>query len=387
MHRTIAILGSTGSIGENAIWVARVLADDIDVYGVAAGSRWQRLADQAGEFGCREAVIADAAHLDDLNSALPRQCRARSGVEGMVDMVTAPDVDMVLCAITGTAGLRPVLAAIQAGKDIALASKEVLVMAGELVMREVAARGVRILPVDSEHSAIFQCLEGQRRHQLRRLILTASGGPFRESPADALQHVTYQHALAHPTWNMGPKITIDSATLMNKALEVIEARWLFDVQPDQIDVLIHPQSVVHSMIELADSSILAQLGTPDMRLPIQAALLYPERRDTGLPRCDFTTISKLEFGTPDNDRFPALLLAHRALATGGTMPAVLNAANEVAVERFAAGQIAFPDIWCIVECVMQRHTPAAQDSLDSILDADAWARREARAVQPDSRPS
>ncbi len=382
MHRTIAILGSTGSIGENTMWVANALADDIEVYGVAAGRRWKRLAEQVRQFNCRHAVIADAECIDQLRQAVPSSCTTGCGIEGMIEMVTAPDVEMVLCAITGTAGLRPVLAAIAAGKDIALASKEVLVMAGDLVMREAAEHGVRILPVDSEHSAIFQCLEGQRKDDLQRLILTASGGPFRELPADALHGVTYDDALAHPTWDMGPKITIDSASLMNKALEVIEARWLFGVEPSQIDVLIHPQSVIHSMIELTDSSILAQLGTPDMRLPIQVALLYPERRNTGLSRCDFATLAKLEFATPDHDRFPSLRFARRALEKGGTMPAVLNAANEVAVERFAAADITFPDIWRIVETVMDRHTPGTQDELSTILDADAWARQEARAVRP-----
>ncbi len=377
VKRNIVILGSTGSIGENACWLADRLRDDLQVVGLAAGGRWERLAEQARLFGCRQVAIADAAAAPLLAAAVPANCRVTSGTDSLVEMVTAPDVDVVLCAITGTGGLIPVLEAIRAGKDIALASKEVLVMAGELVMAEVERCGVRMLPVDSEHSALFQCLEGRQSHEVARLILTASGGPFRQRTAAEMQAVTYAEALAHPTWDMGPKITVDSATMMNKALELIEACRLFNVPPGAVEVVIHPQSVVHSMVEFADGSIIAQLGSPDMRLPIQYALLYPEHRDTGLPRCDLTMLSRLDFDRPDEKRFPALRLAREALAAGGTLPAVLNAANEVAVELFRHGNLAFPGIWQLVEGVMRKHTVMLEQDLAVILEADAWARRTA----------
>ena len=272
------------------------------------------------------------------------------------------------------------LAAIRAGKTIALASKEVLVMAGEQVMAEARRSGVRILPVDSEHSAVFQCLEGHRIADVKRLILTASGGPFRRTPAADLARVTPELALAHPTWNMGAKITIDSATLMNKGLEVIEAHWLFGVAPDRIDVVIHPQSIVHSMVEFNDGSILAQLGNPDMRLPIQYALTYPERRSSLIPGMDFSIARSLEFEPPDDARFPALRLARQALEAGGTAPAVFNAANEVAVARFLSRAIPFPGIWQTVEAVLARHASVPHPSLETILAADAWAREMAAQV-------
>ena len=392
MSRTIVILGSTGSIGENAVRVAKHLGNRIRVSGLAAGRRWQRLAQQAHELDARHVVVADPGDLEPLQQLLPEGCRAATGSQALCDLVTRPEVDTVLCAIVGTAGFEPVLAAIRAGKDIALASKEVLVMAGPAVMAEASRCGVRILPVDSEHSAIFQCLEAERlksRHGsssnaevVRRLVLTASGGPFRRSSIQELERVTPEHALAHPTWNMGRKVTIDSATLMNKGLELIEARWLFDLPPERIDVWIHPQSIVHSMVEFVDGAVLAQLSVPDMRLPIQYALTWPERWEGLTPPLDIGRLRTLEFEEPDHTRFPALLLARRALAEGGTMPAVLNAANEAAVDRFCDGSLSFTGIPRLVESVMARHDPLASPDLGQIREADAWAREEARRLTP-----
>lgn len=374
----IVILGSTGSIGESAFWVAQQLSDRLKILGLAAGRRWQRLAQQGRALGCRHLAIAEPGAFQDLRASTDGDVKVTVDPDHILDMVTASDVDMVLCAITGTAGLQPVLAAIKAGKDIALASKEILVMAGDLVTAEVERHGVRMIPVDSEHSAIFQCLEGARIDSVRRLILTASGGPFRETPSADLAWVTPEQALDHPTWNMGPKITIDSATLFNKALEIIEAHSLFGVEADQIDVLVHPQSVIHSIVEFIDGSMLAQLGLPDMKLPIQYALLYPERVDTGLTRCDLASLASLTFVNPRHDDFPALRLAGAALRTGGTMPTVLNAANEVAVEAFRNGELGFKDIGRVVEGAMVRHRPLRQSNLEEVLAADAWARAKAR---------
>jgi 1-deoxy-D-xylulose-5-phosphate reductoisomerase len=293
-------------------------------------------------------------------------------------------VDMVLVAIVGTAGLRPALAAIEAGKDLAVASKEILVMAGEIVMREARDKDVHVLPVDSEHNAIFQCLDG-RTSEIRRIILTASGGPFRERPAKDLVDVTLEQALKHPTWNMGPKITIDSATLFNKGLEMIEAHWLFGVEMNRVEVVIHPQSIVHSMVEFADGSTLAQLSYSDMCFPIQYAVTWPERVPNTLPPLDFSKVSKLEFFTPRYADFPALGLARRAGETGGTMPAVMNAANEIAVASFLDREVSFPRIWQIVERVMDRHARVAHPDLDAILAADRWARAEAKKLATDSQ--
>jgi 1-deoxy-D-xylulose-5-phosphate reductoisomerase len=286
------------------------------------------------------------------------------------------NADMVLVAIVGTGGLRPALAAIEAGKDLAVASKEILVMAGEIVMREAHENGVRVLPVDSEHNAIFQCLDG-RSSEVRRIILTASGGPFRETSRKDFDSITPEQALKHPTWNMGPKITIDSATLFNKGLEMIEARWLFRVEMKQVEVVIHPQSIVHSMVEFADGSTLAQLSYSDMCFPIQYAVTWPDRVPNTLPPLDFSKLSKLEFFTPRYADFPALNLARRAGDIGGTLPAVMNAANEVAVAEFLDRQVSFPSIWKIVEEVMHRHDSVAHPDLDAILRADQWARTEA----------
>jgi 1-deoxy-D-xylulose-5-phosphate reductoisomerase len=289
------------------------------------------------------------------------------------------DADMVLIAIVGTGGLRPALAAIEAGKDLAVASKEILVMAGEIVMREAREKGVHVLPVDSEHNAIFQCLDG-RASDVRRIILTASGGPFRETAAKDFESITVEQALKHPTWNMGPKITIDSATLFNKGLEMIEAHWLFGVEMKRVEVVIHPQSIVHSMVEFADGSTLAQLSYSDMCFPIQYAVTWPERVPNSLPPLDFGKLSKLEFAKPRYDDFPALNLAREAGETGGTLPAVLNAANEIAVAAFLDRNVRFPRIWQMVEGVMNRHSTVAHPDLDEILRADQWAREEARGL-------
>ncbi len=380
MKKKIVILGSTGSIGRNAVWVARNLGDGLHVAGISGYRNLKLVAEQAAELRCEWAWAPDPAAARELRTMLPSGCRAVHGREGMLQMVTAPGVDMVLCSIVGTGGLEPVLAAIRAGKNIALASKEILVMAGELVMAEAKRCGVRILPVDSEHSAIFQCLEGQRREAVRRICLTASGGPFRRTPAAGLEAITASEALAHPTWEMGPKVTIDSATLMNKGLELMEARWLFDVLPAQLEVVVHPQSVIHSMVEFVDGSVLAQLGRPDMRLPIQYALTWPERHALPLEPLDFVKLGRLEFEAPDTARFPALGLARRAMEGGGTLPAVLNAANETAVERFMKGNIRFTAIPKLVERVMERHENQQQPGLEPILAADAWARHEAAAL-------
>jgi len=300
-----------------------------------------------------------------------------TGEKGLVELATMPEADIVLIAIVGTAGLEPALAAIRAGKDLAVASKEILVMAGELVMSEARKHGVKVLPVDSEHSAIFQCLEGRHPADVKRLILTASGGPFRQTPREQFPDITVAQALKHPSWTMGQKITIDSATLFNKGLEMIEARWLFDIEIDRVDVVVHPQSIVHSIVEFQDGSMLAQLSAPDMRHPIQYALVGPKRLPNSMPPTDLAKIGMLTFENPDQNKFPSLRLAHLAGRVGGTLPAVFNAANEVAVERFVTGQIRFTDIFTTVEKTMTAHCPVSQPPLDAILAADAWARREA----------
>lgn len=307
-----------------------------------------------------------------------RLCVSGNGAEeSLVELATMPEADMVLIAIVGTGGLKPALAAIEAGKDIAVASKEILVMAGEAVMTAARRKGVKVLPVDSEHNAIFQCIEGRDPRDVKRLILTASGGPFRQLPAKDLAHVTLEQALKHPTWEMGRKITIDSATLFNKGLEMIEARWLFDVEMQRIDVIVHPQSVIHSMVEFIDSSVLAQLSVSDMCFPIQYAVTWPQRVPNSLASLDFAALAKLEFEAPRVADFPALNLARWAGESGGTLAAVLNAANEVAVAAFLDRRCAFPAIWGTVERVMKEHTLIAAPDLDAILGADDWARRRA----------
>ena len=376
----IAILGSTGSIGLSALSVVDAHADRLQVVGLAAGSNAVRLADQVRQFAPRVIAMGSSGALDayrELGAAGPGLVCGH-GSDGLVAVATHPDVDVVLCASSGTAALEAVLAAIEAGKTIALANKEVLVMAGALMTEAARRKGVAILPVDSEHNAIHQCLRGRTPGEVRRLILTASGGPFRGHALEELPHVRPEHALKHPTWNMGRKITIDSATLMNKGLEVIEAHWLFDVGAGSIDVVIHPQSVVHSMVEFVDGSILAQLGVTDMRLPIQYAFSYPDRWESPLPRLDLARCGRLEFDLPDHQKFPCLSLAYRALEAGGGLPVVLNAANEIAVAAFLDGHLLFTDIPVVIEQAMSAHQSAPVASLEQVRAIDGWARAFSR---------
>jgi 1-deoxy-D-xylulose-5-phosphate reductoisomerase len=349
----------------------------MEVVGLAAGRSAKALLAQAAEFRPRAVALYESDGLSELRGQLPEGTACHGGAEGLIELATMPETDLVLIAIVGTAGLAPALAAIRAGKAIAVASKEILVMAGEEVTREAAKHGVAILPVDSEHNAIFQCLAGEPPGHVRRLILTASGGPFRQTPAAELAHVTPAQALKHPTWNMGRKITIDSATLFNKGLEMIEARWLFGVPMEQVDVVVHPQSIVHSLVEFVDGSQLAQLSHSDMCFPIQYAVTWPDRLPNRLRPLNLAEVGALSFEAPDPVRFPALRLAREAGVTGGTLPAVLNAANEIAVPAFLEGKIPFPAIWETVEAVMQRHATVSHPHLEEILRADAWARVEA----------
>lgn len=375
--KNVVVLGSTGSIGESSLKVARDLPDRMRLVGLAANRSAESLAAQIREFGIQQGCLCDPTGLDQVREAVPENVELHSGEEGLVTLATLPEADLVLIAIVGVAGLRPALAAIEAGKDIAVASKEILVMAGEAVMSAARRKGVKVLPVDSEHNAIFQCLEGRTPDQVSRLILTASGGPFRTLPAADLEKVTVAQALKHPTWEMGKKITIDSATLFNKGLEMIEARWLFDIGMDRVDVIVHPQSIVHSMVEFVDSSVLAQLSTTDMCFPIQYAVTWPDRVPNRLPPLDFAALARLEFEAPRWDDFPALRLAKEAGTVGGTLPAVLNAANEVAVSAFLEGHLSFPGIWHTVAETMKRHTLIPHPDLDEIIAADRWARDEA----------
>ena len=379
-RKRVVILGATGSIGESALKVARDIPERMEIVGLAANSNAEKLAAAANETRAQSVCLVDETKIDALKRALAYKPRIFAGQEGLREIACLTNAEMVLVAIVGTGGLRPALAAIEAGKDLAVASKEILVMAGEIVMREARDNDVNVLPVDSEHNAIFQCLEGKSSLDIRRIILTASGGPFRETPRKDFDSITPQQALKHPTWNMGPKITIDSATLFNKGLEMIEAHWLFGVETKRVEVVIHPQSIVHSMVEFADGSTLAQLSYSNMCFPIQYAVTWPDRVPNTLPPLDFSKLSRLEFFTPRYDDFPALNLARRAGETGGTFPSVMNAANEVAVTGFLDRQVRFPDIWQIVEEVMNRHTPVAHPDLDAILQADQWARKEAQGV-------
>ncbi len=382
----IAILGSTGSIGVSALDVVAAHPDRLQVVGLAAGTNVERMGGQVERFRPRAVAMGTNTAVLDIQAGLGADARRgvqewASGRQGLATIATQPDVDVVLCACSGTEALEAVLAAIDAGKRIALANKEVLVMAGALVMAAAAARGVDVLPVDSEHNAIHQCLAGHPRSHVRRLVLTASGGPFRTTPAADLATVTAADALSHPTWKMGRKITVDSATMMNKGLEVIEARWLFDVTPDRIDVVIHPQSVVHSMVEFEDGSLLAQLGVTDMKLPIQYAFTYPDRWPSPVPRLDWRDGLDLRFEAPDLERFPCLRLAYEAIRAGGAAPVVLNAANEIAVASFLGGHTPFTGIARTVADVLAEAAGRSLDtaSLAAIRDVDGWARRQAAA--------
>ncbi len=380
--RRVVILGSTGSIGTSALKVARDIPDRMEVVGLAAGTNVQALAEQAREFRVNKVCIFEESKAETLSKALP-DATVETGEDGLCRMATMPEADMVLISIVGTAGLRPALAAIEAGKDLAIASKEILVMAGQIVMQKARAAGVKVLPVDSEHNAIFQCLNGNHggAEAVSRLILTASGGPFRTWDKEALEHVTLEQALQHPTWSMGRKITIDSATLFNKGLEMIEARWLFDIPMDKVDVIVHPQSIVHSMVEYRDGTVLAQMSSSDMCFPIQYAVTWPERVPNSLKQLNFAQIGQLIFEAPRTDAFPALNLARRAGADNSTMAAVYNAANEVAVDAFIHGKLSFTGIWKLVEDVMNAHSPVdPEGKLTPILAADQWAREYATAL-------
>ncbi len=386
--KRLVVLGSTGSVGEQTLAVAQSFRERFAVVALAAGRNVETLAEQVRRFRPALVSVADADAAEALRARLgDASVEIRTGAEGL-DAVAVHDADLVVAALVGAVGLRPTLAAIGAGRDVALANKEVLVMAGALVLREVQARGVALLPVDSEHSAIFQVLAGQRRDDVARLVLTASGGPFRTWPAERIARATVAEALEHPNWDMGPKITVDSATLMNKGLEVIEARWLFDMPPDQVDVVVHPQSIVHSLVEFVDGSVLAQLGLPDMRVPIAVALAHPERLPLDLPRLDLAALGKLDFAPPDRKRFPCLDLAFEALRGSEAAPAVLNAANEVSVAAFLAGRIPFPAIAAANSAVLNAHLERVAGQvlagLDDVVAADAWARDAARAWLDDS---
>jgi 1-deoxy-D-xylulose-5-phosphate reductoisomerase len=375
----LSILGSTGSIGANTLRVVDAFPDRFRVVGLAGGTNVERLAEQIARHRPKVVSIATEAARDKLGRLVDLAgLSVGVGEAGMVAVATHPEAQTVVASAVGAVGLVPTYRALEAGKDVALANKETLVMAGELMVALARQRGVRLLPIDSEHCALHQCLDGRPAATVRRLILTASGGPFRSRSRDTLGAVTPAEALAHPTWSMGRKITIDSATLMNKGLEVIEARWLFGVISANIEVLIHPQSVVHSMVEFVDGTILAQLGVTDMRLPIQYALSYPECWEAAIPGLDLTRGLKLDFERPDHERFPCLSLAYDALAQGGSLPAVLNAANEEAVGSFLAGHIPFTGIADTISDVMGAHPASPVGALEDVLAADVWARSRAR---------
>jgi 1-deoxy-D-xylulose-5-phosphate reductoisomerase len=377
----LSILGSTGSVGTNVLRIVDAFPDRFRVVGLAAGTNAAKLAEQIARYRpCVVSVATPAVH-DALARAVDLSgIDVRTGEAGMVAVATHPEAHIVVASAVGAVGLVPTYRALEAGKDVALANKETLVMAGELMLAQSRAKGGRLLPIDSEHCALHQCLDGRSPESVRRLVLTASGGPFRNRPAETMEAVTPAEALNHPTWNMGRKITIDSATLMNKGLEVIEARWLFDVPAPRVEVLVHPQSVVHSMVEFVDGTVLAQLGVTDMRLPIQYALSYPERWEAAIPGMDFTKAMRLEFDVPDRVRFPCLGLAYRALEAGGSVPAVLNAANEEAVAAFLDDQIPFTAIASLVEEAVSDHPPSSVSGLGDVLEADRWARERTRGA-------
>jgi 1-deoxy-D-xylulose-5-phosphate reductoisomerase len=380
--RRVVLLGSTGSIGCSTLKVARELPDEIEIIALAAYGNVAKLAEQARETGVHHVAIYDASKEPELRALLPLDVEIHTGADGLLELATLSGADVVLIAIVGTAGLYPALAAIEADKDLAIASKEILVMAGEIITTAATKRGVKLLPVDSEHNAIFQCLDGHHggEREISRLILTASGGPFRTLLSDQIAQVTLAEALRHPTWEMGPKITIDSATLFNKGLEMIEAQWLFGIGMERIEVVVHPQSIVHSMVEFIDGSIVAQLSRTDMCFPIQYALTWPRRVKGSLKPLDFPTLAKLEFEAPRTADFPAIDLARRAGHQGGTLPAVLNAANEIAVDAFRKGKIPFPGIWKCVAAVMDAHIVQPSTTLDSVVAADRWARETATTL-------
>jgi len=374
--KRVVLLGSTGSIGTSTIKVAEDLPDRVQLIGLAAGNNLELLLEQTRKHKPRVVSINDPKKAVAAREALGKSVEVLCGSEGLLKLATLPEADIVLIAIVGTAGLQPALAAIRAGKDIAIASKEILVMAGETVMSEAKKHGVKVLAVDSEHSAIFQCLDGKPPESVRALWLTASGGPFRTMPKEEFANITVERALKHPSWVMGKKITIDSATLFNKGLEMIEARWLFNIGMDRVKVVVHPQSIVHSLVEFVDGSIIAQLSTPDMCLPIQYSLTYPERVSSDRVQTNLARLGSLTFEEPDEERFPAITLARRAGETGGTLPAVLNASNEIAVDAFVNHRIKFTDITQHVRRTMDVHKLVPRPSLEQILEADDWARSQ-----------
>ena len=378
--KNIVILGSTGSIGTNAVKVALEHNKRFNVAGLVARNSVDSLAKQARQLGCRTIITTDETKYDQLNTLAPEGSEVLAGVEAVRELVSREDVDLILCAIIGTGGLLPVIDALRAGKTVALASKEVLVMAGELVSAAAREGGGRLIPVDSEHSAVFQCLEGNKESKLNKIVLTSSGGAFRDSTEAEITAASYDDALAHPTWDMGAKVTIDSASMMNKALEVVEAGYLFDLPPEKIEVIIHREAIIHSMVEFVDGCILAQMSEPDMCFPIQYAMLYPERIANSMKPLDLAECGTLSFSAPDRKKFPALDFAYEALRQGGTMPAVMNAANEVAVEKFRKGEIAFPQIWAIIDKVMKQHKTEKQKDIETVLRADAWARQAAEKI-------
>ncbi|HHT9124937.1 MAG TPA: 1-deoxy-D-xylulose-5-phosphate reductoisomerase [Candidatus Brocadiia bacterium] len=383
--KNIVILGSTGSIGRNALEVIRNLGRGYKVAGLSANSRWDVLSEQIEEFRPRWAALTDESLLPKLRERVSNnEVEILAGPDSIKEIVAKDEVDIVLSAIVGAAGLPAVLEAIRCGKTLALANKEPLVMAGGIVMPMSKKNGVKILPVDSEHSAIFQALQAGKRKEVKKVILTASGGPFFKLSVEELKEVTVEQALNHPTWRMGRKITIDSATLMNKALEIIEAKWLFDLDPSQIEVLIHPQSIVHSMVEFCDSSVVAQMGMPNMKVPIQYAFTYPNRKNSRLQSLNLAKTGELTFFKAEPEKFPALRLGFEAARLGGTMGTVMNAANEVAVQAFLDGQIKFTDITTLIENVMNKHSSSASGenpTLEETMAVDKWARHEARERQ------
>jgi len=379
MKKNLSILGATGSIGTSTLNVVRKHPDKFRVLGLSGHNNIERLLEQIKEFRPAVAAVTDAGTCREIASQCGRETRVVCGAEGAMEVATLDDVEMVVSAVVGAAGLLPTLAAIKAGKDIALANKETLVIGGALIAPALAESGVSLLPVDSEHSAIFQSIRGHDKTEIHRLILTASGGPFRSWRREEMEKATLEEALRHPNWTMGSKITIDSATMMNKGLEMIEAHWLFGIEPEAIDILIHPESIVHSMVEYVDGVIIAQLGIPDMRIPIAYALGYPHRLDMELERLDFAEMRKLTFESPDRGKFPAITLAYEAIREGETFPAVMNAANEEAVRAFMGGHVSFTGIHDLVRRVMDRHKPLTV-SLENILEADTWARRQAAEI-------
>ncbi|MCZ6464795.1 MAG: 1-deoxy-D-xylulose-5-phosphate reductoisomerase [Proteobacteria bacterium] len=387
--KRLAILGSTGSIGEQTLAVVAAHPERFQVTALAAGRNVETLAQQVKRFQPELVSVADAAGAEELRRQVGGGVAIEIGAAGLIAVATHT-ADLVVAGLVGALGLEPTLAAVRAGRDVALANKEVMVMAGALVRREVEASGVSLLPVDSEHSAIFQALAGQRREDVSRLILTASGGPFRTWSRERVAAATVEEALNHPNWNMGPKVTIDSATLMNKGLEVVEARWLFDIPPERIDVVVHPQSIVHSLVEFVDSSVLAQLGLPDMRVPIAVALSWPERLELDLPSLDLPALARLDFEEPDRKSFPCLDLAFEALRGSEAAPAILNAANELSVAAFLEGRIAFPAIAGTNAAVLEAHLGEARGTavrdLADVAAADAWARARASECLREATP-